>query len=244
LEDDRPIYGFQSRGFAGEPAPDRIEAIAADYLESLRAIQPEGPYLLIGYSMGGTIAYEMARQLGAQRERVAFLGLIDSDCRASVPAERQTDGADWDDAARGMGLRLDGDLLERLVSRGPDELSSTELERVLASGLGPPGTTLEELRPLVPVLRANFQAFWQYRPPPQATRLTFFRACEPMNAGVEAVGVEAGWRRIAPVDVELVPGLHHTVVREPHVRVLADRLRVCLGALDTKEDSGMRASSG
>src|SRR5262249_24962252 len=52
--------------------------MAATYRQALRAVQPEGPYLLAGSSMGGVIAYEMAQQLGEEGEEVAFLGLIDS----------------------------------------------------------------------------------------------------------------------------------------------------------------------
>src|SRR5262249_57381994 len=52
--------------------------MAATYRQALRMVQPEGPYLLAGSSMGGVIAYEMAQQLVEEGEEVAFLGLIDS----------------------------------------------------------------------------------------------------------------------------------------------------------------------
>jgi thioesterase domain-containing protein len=55
-----------------------LEALAAHYNELLVARQPHGPYLLLGYSIGGTIAWEMARQLEARGERVGLLALVDT----------------------------------------------------------------------------------------------------------------------------------------------------------------------
>lgn len=57
---------------------DSIEEVAAHYLHALRASQPTGPYRLLGYSIGGTLAYEMARQLVADGQRVSFLALLDT----------------------------------------------------------------------------------------------------------------------------------------------------------------------
>src|SRR5262249_36260326 len=60
LGSDQPVYGLRAPGFYGERAPyTRIEEMAAHYLEALKTVQPEGPYLLGGWSLGGTIAYEM-----------------------------------------------------------------------------------------------------------------------------------------------------------------------------------------
>jgi thioesterase domain-containing protein len=67
-----------SRGFDGRETPlDRVEAIAADHLNAIRAFQPTGPYRLIGACFGGRVAYEMARQLVGAGERVDFLCLLD-----------------------------------------------------------------------------------------------------------------------------------------------------------------------
>jgi len=79
LGPDQPIYGLQPQGLDGKQAPlTRIEDMAARYIEEIQVIQPEGPYFLAGYCMGGTIAFEMAQQLSGQGQRVDLLGLLDT----------------------------------------------------------------------------------------------------------------------------------------------------------------------
>jgi len=79
LDADRPVYGFQARGIDGVSRPlPRIELMATAYLRELRRVRPEGPILLGGYSMGGVVAYEMARRLAGEGARVAALVLIDA----------------------------------------------------------------------------------------------------------------------------------------------------------------------
>ncbi|HEY9132927.1 MAG TPA: amino acid adenylation domain-containing protein [Dyella sp.] len=79
LDPSLPVYGLQARGLRGnEPLPDGIDEIAADYLAQMRRIQPEGPYRLLGRSLGGVIAHTIAAQLSEQGERVELLAMIDS----------------------------------------------------------------------------------------------------------------------------------------------------------------------
>ncbi|GAA2719182.1 alpha/beta fold hydrolase [Actinocorallia aurantiaca] len=80
LPADQPVYGLQARGFldADEPLHASVEDAARDHVAHLRSVQPHGPYHLAGYSLGGLIAYEAARQLRAAGEEVALLALIDS----------------------------------------------------------------------------------------------------------------------------------------------------------------------
>jgi amino acid adenylation domain-containing protein len=75
---DRPFYGLQSKGLSGQQTPSTsIEAMAADYLQEIKLIQPQGPYYLGGHSFGGFVAYEMALQLEKNGEKVAVLALFD-----------------------------------------------------------------------------------------------------------------------------------------------------------------------
>ncbi|TYS11709.1 methyltransferase [Bacillus subtilis] len=75
----RPFYGIQARGFMTQHAPlHGIEQMASYYIEIIRAIQPEGPYDVGGYSLGGMIAYEVTRQLQSQGLAVKSMVMIDS----------------------------------------------------------------------------------------------------------------------------------------------------------------------
>jgi len=76
---ERPIYGLQAKGTDGVDEPfDRIEDLAQYHLDAIRELQPRGPYFLIGYSLGGLVALEMAQRLTAEGEKIALLTLLES----------------------------------------------------------------------------------------------------------------------------------------------------------------------
>jgi thioesterase domain-containing protein/acyl carrier protein len=79
LGEDQPFYGIQSKGLDGSGKfHTSIEEMAGYYLKELLEIQPDGPYLLGGYCMGGTIAYEMAQQLIKKGKKVGLIALLDT----------------------------------------------------------------------------------------------------------------------------------------------------------------------
>ncbi|MGW3210545.1 non-ribosomal peptide synthetase, partial [Streptomyces sp. NPDC001135] len=79
LGPDRPIYGLQARGLAeATPLPATIEEMADDYLEQIRAVQPEGPYHLLGWSFGGMVAHVIATRLQDKGETVGLLAMLDA----------------------------------------------------------------------------------------------------------------------------------------------------------------------
>src|SRR5450432_1342480 len=76
---ERPIYGLQAKGNDGAEEPfERIEDLARYYLDAIKQLQSRGPYFLIGFSLGGLIALEMAQQLSSSGEIVALLAMMDS----------------------------------------------------------------------------------------------------------------------------------------------------------------------
>jgi thioesterase domain-containing protein len=79
IRTDNPIYGIQAKGVDGIEKPfAHIEDMADYYLDALRSLQPQDPYILIGYSFGGLIALEMAQRLSERGKRIALLVLIDT----------------------------------------------------------------------------------------------------------------------------------------------------------------------
>ena len=79
LGPDQPVYGLRPRGSDGEEPPhESIAGWAADNIAVMRSLQPEGPYSLVGFSLGGVVAFEMARQLETAGQEIALLALVDS----------------------------------------------------------------------------------------------------------------------------------------------------------------------
>lgn len=84
LDQEQPVYGLQSLGLNGfDEQLDTIEEIAAHYNSEILADNPNGPYAIIGYSLGGHIAIEMVKQLEAQGKEVKLLGMIDTNLKPS-----------------------------------------------------------------------------------------------------------------------------------------------------------------
>jgi amino acid adenylation domain-containing protein len=85
LDPEQPVYGLQAKGLNGIDEPlGTIEEIASYYISEIMTIDREGPYQLAGYSLGGNIAYEMARQLKERGKKVSFIGLLDAVAEDSV----------------------------------------------------------------------------------------------------------------------------------------------------------------
>src|SRR5262249_44460035 len=76
---DYSFYGLRARGADGKSEPHAsVEEMAADYIQAIRTVQPHGPYILVGECFGGIAAYEVARQLSSQGEKIALLALMDT----------------------------------------------------------------------------------------------------------------------------------------------------------------------
>ncbi|MER6842506.1 amino acid adenylation domain-containing protein [Streptomyces platensis] len=79
LSPDHPVYALQSRGLDGTEPPARsLDEMAEDYVREIRRVQPEGPYHLLGWSLGGIMAHAVATALQAQGQEVALLAVLDA----------------------------------------------------------------------------------------------------------------------------------------------------------------------
>ena len=78
LGKQQPVYGLESPGVNNQALPTSFEQLASFHLTAIRQQQPQGPYHLLGWSLGGVLAYEIARQLQNLGETVAVLALIDA----------------------------------------------------------------------------------------------------------------------------------------------------------------------
>ena len=235
----RPVYGLQSLGWSNGAAPERIEGMASLYVEEMRKAQPEGPYLLGGWSFGGVVAFEMARQLEEAGQEVSLLALIDSFAPQGAGASPELDEmaglllmARDLEGLTGRPLNVS---LEGLRSIGLEGGALSVLERARAQGSLPPDADVEHLHRLAQVYQRNLLSLRHYLPREYAGSITLFRA-EPRNGHGERNPAD-GWTRLAArgVAVHPIPGDHYTAMRAPHVDGLARALQACLDEADPEE---------
>jgi amino acid adenylation domain-containing protein len=237
LGSDQPCYGLQARGLEeGQEPHKQIEEMAAYYINAMRTVQADGPYLLGGWSMGGMVAYEMAQQLNALGQRTAMLALLDT----RIPtADDEFGDEDFElsllvDFVRYFGLSPDP--RDSLVGLPKDELLERVLEHAKRAGLMPSDIEVSQAQPFIELCKADFRATRNYALHHYPGRITLFKA------GQELAGTSSdpalGWSEWAAggVEVHIVPGNHATMVYTPHVKVLAEKLRSCLDQVRATEE--------
>jgi thioesterase domain-containing protein len=188
------IYGLQARGTDGLERPlERIEAMAEYHVEAIRQLQPHGPYLLCGYSLGGLIALEMARQFIRSGETVALLSMIDSYPHPTslAPLER-------------LRLRVQQTLrrAHRVMSTSESGLSDAEQSQAASEQVCGPA--------IRGVAKAAIRAWESYRPSPYAGKVRF------LAAGVATTfpNPALAWKGlIDELAIETVPGNHHELLQ-------------------------------
>jgi amino acid adenylation domain-containing protein len=223
----QPTYGIRARGLHGEDdLPEKLEEMAAEYVTAIQSVQPEGPYQLGGWSLGGVVALEMAQQLKAAEHQVGLLAFFDT----TIPQGQEND--QYIDQADNTGLEYGLDVtLEQLGELGPDEQLPYLWEHARKLGIlddeAPEELVQQVLNDLKRLFHSHLRLACEYRVRPYQGRITLFR---PSDAPVEvATTPDRGWKRLADdVDVEIVPGQHHSMVKEPHVEILAERLSAYL----------------
>ncbi|HEY2988056.1 MAG TPA: amino acid adenylation domain-containing protein [Candidatus Binatia bacterium] len=241
LGNDQPLYGLQARGVRDSESPcASIKEMAAYYIEAVQAVQPRGPYYIGGYSFGGVVAFEMARQLDAKGEPVGILAIFDT----VAPGVR---GFSLVDFMRNLPYwlrdfvvrRTPAAVLARIfaevkkisktgvnmaLSRLIAEPSIEPLKIDIAENVEMPSQLPERYRKLI---EAHYNALLNYAPQKYAGRVTLFRTqAQPLFQAY----ADNGWRRLAMggVDVYQVEGDHLNFLDEPYVQTLAKQIRLAL----------------
>ena len=216
LDLDRPIYGIRAEGLQADEVSRKqsIEDLSAEYCRYIRSVQPQGPYTLCGWSFGGIIAFEMARQLIGAGQEIAFVGVLDSYTPEDVERlEREFGLADIDPA-----IRCQNAFLRDLFGIDLDLLPDQDVVET-AMGLPQftavlPGGSPETVMRLFEVFSANYMAFLNYVPEPSDAPITLVRANQGM---AEDIGM--GWTSIAAGSLEVcqVATDHYSVLRKPYL---------------------------
>lgn len=227
---DQPLYGLQAADGAGDDVQLSIEDLAARYRVAVRRHQPRGPYLLGGWSMGGLIAFEMARQLVQSGKQVVLLAIIDTPLPATWDDPHDEDD-DFAAVLRLFPLEVTAPLRarrEEVRRESPEARLRHVRDTLQAAGLVPDGTPLDWIERIQLGYRARRQAVRRWEPKPYAGRITYFRGRDQPDGPGADPGFGWGPYAAEPVEVHHVPGDHDSLIAEPNVAELARALRQCL----------------
>jgi amino acid adenylation domain-containing protein len=230
LDSEQPIYGLQAQGLDGKQPPHtKVEDMAAHYIQEIRTVQPHGPYLLAGFSSGGTVAFEMGQQLVAQGEQVALLAMFDThspQLYIENPSLIRTIYAyartllQLSPQAKQYYFLAKIDWLRLLLTGNPHSKYDLWSNYNFSEDANPYNMELIE------VLKRATMA--DYVPQVYPGRVTLFTTKEVLRwCRYEA---DRGWKHLVQegLDIHHLPGTHLGMLDEPNVQILAKKLQVCL----------------
>jgi len=192
----QPFYAFFHQGEDGSKIKyTKVEDLATHFIKEMKTVRSKGPYYLGGYSFGGIVAYEMAQQLIAEGEEIGLLAMFDT--------------AEPNEHARSM------DEEKKFYDPIKKAIMRPMAQRYLNSG-----------NPIPPKLRHFYiidtydKAIHAYKAKKLKGDLTLFRAKATTG------NAKMGWEDLVQgeVTVHEVPGDHYSMIKEPDVRVLAEKL--------------------
>jgi amino acid adenylation domain-containing protein len=225
FDDNQPVYGIQGIGPNGyDNWFETIEEMAACYIESIVKINPNGPYALAGFSFGGVVALEMARQLKEQGKKVSIIALLDSYVDSSYYCASL-----WQKKLNriyDVNYRRFDYLMEMLTSwEAFKKRSQAKKEHILKTYFGQKDIlTEQEALTLEEFTVANSMVnkiVDRYHLKPQNIEVDLFRAKDDLEYKLDSTHM--GWKKAAlkGVNIHNVPGNHLSIVDPPNDKVLA-----------------------
>jgi amino acid adenylation domain-containing protein len=246
---DQPVYALQAAGAEPGATPLRtMSDLAASYLAAIRRVRRHGPYSVGGWSFGGYVAVEMARQLAD--DELARLILLDTtalnDGPRPVVAER--DLITWFFGE--LLLEAHGTEATRLTigSEGTDGAArfdstfESTLRYAIDAGIVPAESSPQSIRRLYEIFRANYEATLNYRHQPLDRDITLLRSIGELPteltgphslAGTMFASPTNGWEILTPRSLRVieVAGDHLSMMSDPHVADVAAKLSAELDSL-------------
>jgi thioesterase domain-containing protein/acyl carrier protein len=225
LDTNIPVYGLAAEPPAGLTR-QTIEGMADRLVQAIRSVQPNGPYRIAGWSVGGTLAYEIATQLIGNGEEVQFLGLLDTRYRAAVPESLLQDGA----LLKDLVLRQNPlpATVKALNAVDPADLDAVwrkcqELSLV-PENLG--SLNIADMQLYFSRIRVHTRAANAYQAYPISIPVHLFIAQDGHTDEPPF-----GWDKVLPAErmsLIFVPGDHLSMMQEPNVATLGAQLSCCI----------------
>jgi thioesterase domain-containing protein len=230
LPTDQACYGLHASPARSPPArPATVERLATSYLKQILRIQPEGPHLLAGWSFGGVVAYDIARQIEQRGITASVVALFDSRLvHQGGPRDDVDEELIWKHFLAQLGgeLSLPAELYGLKIADSEPRLRFDTLARAIGAQSTRAETvpqTADELKGQFAVYRQHLLALIGYRPGPVKGRLIIYEAAD---GDVTFEGTHANWSDLTSgaCETALINGNHFSMLRLPNVDVLAKHL--------------------
>jgi len=236
LDAEHPCYGLQAAGLDAQTIPVAdIPTIASNYIAAIQAVQPQGPYILGGWSFGGLVAYEMAQQLQAQHQDIAQVLLLDSYLIEAeyVQAEPHPSQMLTQFIRDIMGLALA--TFEQNLESSVEQSIDVQLQQ-LQQQLADRGLRLEfeQLQAMFNVFKTNTQAMYRYQVQPSNAKVMLFQSTNSQSIEQRFGDSTSGWSRYTDdqLTVYKLTGDHFSMIHAPYVHELAAYINQALHQLD------------
>jgi amino acid adenylation domain-containing protein len=227
-----PFYAFKARSSEGTAASQSTVAeMAADYIAAMRAVQPHGPYYIIGECSGGIVAFEIAQRLHASGVELGLLLLMDTprpDRSLEIRRRLKRPLAPILNSRYVTGLQFLWNQLRQRTMRDKVRYLLQKRHKIVDATLGQEPTPFSEPvdRRIEYIQRSYSRAIYAYRPTVYPGAMTLLVHDELGREDHEAT---LGWNGFVAGGLELhvLPGSHLTYIRD-HVRVAGARIRECI----------------
>jgi len=231
MHEDQPVYGLQlSLGVNKDSTKTQIREMAASYIETIKDVTGNDALILGGWSLGGVIAYEMARQLEVKGHAPEIIFLIDSASPDSYESIEELDEVNLLVLmAMELGLQIHQLSLPRLIDDSANSGLNYLLDLCQQQGLLPETFTDKNLEERYNLMRSNQNAQTNYihQAGSYTGRTAVFRAEHQLSIRQDTVYL--GWKPHAlQLEIYDIPGDHFSLIRKPNVETLGKRLDVLL----------------
>ncbi|CAK8714625.1 Amino acid adenylation domain-containing protein [Candidatus Electrothrix gigas] len=225
---DRPFYAIHPRGAElGDPFHDSIEEMAADYVTAMREIQPEGPYLMAGWSFGGTVIFEMARLLEQAGETAPLLITIDMPEPEAVVWKEDDVEFLMDRLPHYHGVSVD-----ELDENSSDEEKVTYLlKEIKVAGLMRPDIDQHQAQHWFSMYKHHNRLVGLYKPSsPVQSKMLFYKPAERIPFDDQMGQALEKWPPfvLGGLEMQEAPGNHFNMVSPANTAILAGRIKAYL----------------
>lgn len=234
LGPEQPFYALKPQGMYGEKLPYTcFEDMAARFIEEMQAVQPEGPYFLSSVGIGGSIALEMAQQLQKKGQKVDILILMDAIQHALVnqgisPGKNQSisdsgnrklldryTGRFIHSLKKGRLFRSFRNIIKRQIKKYYWKFAYSSISRNISFIKN----NIDYIQHVRKVLVA---AESKYIPKTYPDKIVYF-----LSEALKDQLHSNEWHELSTgkLDIHIAPGFHGEMLKEPHVQVVAEKLK-------------------